>query len=119
MITKSECKKKINELLESKNIKNKEFFFELYLNIYFLLDKKRRLAQLYIYKKRHPDIKSEDFTSILIKDYPFFILEENKEDIRFILYHPNYDITKMNQTFTKKYAKDLGDFYVSSPCGTT
>ncbi len=108
MITKSECKKKINDLLTSKSKKYKKIpkylYFELYLQIYFLLDGKRKIAQI-------ADMREviQKFEKIVKKEYPYYkVFEEN----RLILYHPNYDITQINQTFSTKHAKDLGEFYI-------
>ncbi len=108
MITKIECKKKINDLLKSKSEKYKKIpkyiYFELYLQIYFLLNGKRKIAQI-------ADMREviQKLEKIVKKVYPFYkVFEES----RLILYHPNYDITQINQTFSKKFAYDLGEFYV-------
>lgn len=105
MITKNECKERIKEILEkNKYTLKEETLFELYLNIYFILDKKRKIAQ--VWTNRHRKL----IKSILKKDYPYFICED---ETQFVLYDPkSYDITKINKTWTKKYAQDLGKFYV-------
>ena len=48
--------------------------------------------------------------STLNKYYPFY----KEFDGRFILYNPTYNISELNETFTKKFALQLGDFYKCS-----
>lgn len=112
VITKKECTKRIRKLLNKRNYtKNDSYYLEFYVNIYLLLYKKRKLAQIYI-RKHHTSFSSTKMIKILKKSYPYFIYKKESFGDRFILYEPKYNIQKMNKSFTKKYAKDLGSFYV-------
>ncbi len=113
MITKKELKKEINSLLKRKKYTNKVFrYFELYVNIYLVMTNKRKLTQLHFYKKYERGINYSHLKKLLNKIYPYYIMENDYETVRIVLYNKKYNIKKMNKTFTKKYAKDLGDFYV-------
>ena len=118
-ITKKKIKTCINKLLSKKNYQNKDYrFLELYINIYLLLSKKRKLAQIYIHQKYNkPLTLLKRITDFLDKYYPFYIVENedyggNNKFNRIVLYEKNYNIDNLNKTFSKKYAQDLGDFYV-------
>jgi hypothetical protein len=96
--------KKIQKLLTKKKFNNKDtFLFEIYINIYLILHKKREISQIFVDKKY-----SKSIIELLNKYYPFY--KVNKY-VRFILYHPTYNIRNLNETFTKKFALQLGDFY--------
>ncbi len=105
MISKKECIKKIHTLITQHSYsKLDSYLFEIYINIYLLLSKKRKLAQIYIY---HHISKIKN---LLTRIYPYFIYEKERSII--LLHTPKYNVHKMNRTFSKKYAQDLGPFYV-------
>ncbi len=116
IITKNELIKKINKLLLKKNYSNKDYiFFELYINIYLILIKKRKIAQLFLWKHNKfnkPLLYIKSLTNFLNKYYPYYIINNEKDGYRFILHSKNYDLSKLNKTFSKNFAKDLGEFYV-------
>ncbi len=114
IISKSEIIKKINKLLSKKNYSNKDYwFFELYINIYLILIKKRKIAQIYIHRiYNKPELFIKSMINFLNKYYPYYIFENEKNGFRILLHSKNYNLSKLNKTFTKKFAKDLGDFYV-------
>ncbi len=114
IISKSEIIKKINKLLSKKNYSNKDYwFFELYINIYLILIKKRKIAQIYIHPIYNiPELFIKTIINFLNKYYPYYIFENEKNGFRILLHSKNYNLSKLNKTFTKKFAKDLGDFYV-------
>jgi hypothetical protein len=119
IITKKNIKTCINKILSKKNYTNKDFrFLELYIQIYLLLSKKRKLAQIYIHTKYNKPISLlQNIKQFLDKNYPFYIIDMedyggNNKMNRIVLYQKNYNINKLNKSYSKKYAKDLGDFYV-------
>jgi len=97
---------KIQKLLTQKKFNTKDtILFELYINIHLILYKKREIAQVSVDK-----IYIKSCISLLNKYYPFY----KEFDGRFILYYPTYNISELNETFTKKFALQLGDFYKCS-----
>ena len=95
---------KIQKILMKKKINDYNvFLFEIYINIYLILEKKREIAQVYMYKEY-----IEIIIKLLNKYYPFYKIYEEE---RLILYHPKYNIDNLNETFTKKFALQLGKFY--------
>ncbi len=113
MITKKECKQKIQTILQKRIYTKKDsYLFELYINIYLILSKKRKLVQIFIHKKHSSSFSSIQMIKIIKKSYPFFIYHKTNSGYRFILYDKKYNIQKINQSYTTKFAKDLGEFYV-------
>jgi hypothetical protein len=115
IISKKELIKIINKSLSKKSYNNKDYrFFELYINLYLILTKKRKLAQLFIHHKfNKPNLFIKNMINFLNKYYPFYLIDDkHKYGIRILLHSQNYDLKKLNKSFTKKFAKDLGDFYV-------
>ena len=102
--------KKIKNLLTQEKFNKKDtILFELYINIYLILHKKREIAQVIVDK-----IYSKLCISTLNKYYPFYKEFDGEFHGRFILYYPTYNISELNETFTKKFALQLGDFYKCS-----
>jgi hypothetical protein len=110
MITKKELAKKINVLLKKKNYKDDDYdMFELYIQLYLILDKRRKLAQ--IATSRNPDENLyKKMIRFLKKNYPYYVMRN--DDRAILLYDSKYPIQKMNETYSKRFAEDLGDFYV-------
>ncbi len=114
-ISKKDLIKKINKLLSKKNYTNKDDrLFELYINLYLILNKKRKLAQLFIHNQYNkPNLFFKNMINFLNKYYPFYLIDDKlKYGTRILIHSQNYDLKKLNKSFTKKFAKDLGDFYV-------
>ncbi len=111
MISKRECKKRIEKLVSKKKYSNIDFYlFEIYINIYLLLLKERKLAQISIYKRGDLFTIIPKIKKLLDKIYPYYMYEKDNNSL--VLYHKKYEINKMNRTYGKKYAKNLGSFYV-------
>jgi hypothetical protein len=92
-------------MLNKKYNEKNNLLFEIYINIYLILIKKRNIADVYIEDKNIKEIKK-----ILNKNYPYYKFYYNK----LILYKSKYKIDNLNTTFTKKFGKQLGDFYKCS-----
>ena len=99
-------KKILKKLMLNKkyNQKNNKLF-EIYINIYLILIKKRNISQVIVENKNIKEI-----TKILDKNYPYYQFY----DRRLVLYKPTYKIDSLNTTFKKKYGKQLGNFYKCS-----
>ncbi len=115
MISKIECKKIINRILNKKRYNEyDEFKLELYIQIYLILIKQRRIAQIYIDKEY--TLHSKSIYKKIIKElnnkYEYYRTGSDKNSYRIIVYSKKYEIEKLNKSYGKKYAKDLGEFYV-------
>jgi hypothetical protein len=99
-------KKNIKKLMLNKkyNEKNNKLF-EIYINIYLILIKKRNISEVIVENKNIKEI-----TKILDKNYPYYQFYYR----RLVLYKPTYKIDSLNTTFKKKYGKQLGNFYKCS-----
>ena len=76
--------KKIKNLLTQEKFNKKDtILFELYINIYLILHKKREIAQVIVDK-----IYSKVCISTLNKYYPFYKEFDGEFHGRFILYYP-------------------------------
>jgi hypothetical protein len=93
-------------MLNKKYNEKNNLLFEIYINIYLILIKKRNIAHVSINVENIKNI-----TKILDKNYPYYKFYENNI---LILYKPTYKIDNLNTTFTKKYGKQLGNFYKCS-----
>lgn len=112
IISKKELIKKINKLLSKNKYSHKDnLFFELLINLYLILNKVRKLAQIYIFNFEVSNNKKK-ILNFLNKYYPFYFIDNRNKDIRILIYSQNYNLNKLNKSFTKKFAKDLGNFYV-------
>jgi hypothetical protein len=98
---------KINKLLKKKYFNDiDKYLFEIYVHIYLILKKKRNIAQVFI------DLKyNKKIIKFLDKYYPYYKLYYKK---KIILYDKNYNINNLNETFTKKFGLQLGNFYKCS-----
>ena len=92
-------------MLNKKYNEKNNLLFEIYINIYLILIKKRNIAQVTVEIENNKAIKK-----ILDKNYPYYEFYYRK----LILYKPTYRINNLNTTFTKKYGKQLGNFYKCS-----
>jgi hypothetical protein len=99
-------KKILKKLLLNKKYNEKNnLLFEIYINIYLILIKKRNIAEVVVEIKN-----TKAITKILDKNYPYYEFYYKK----LILYKPTYKIHNLNTTFKKKYGKQLGNFYKCS-----
>jgi hypothetical protein len=100
-------KKILKKLMLNKKYNEKNnLLFEIYINIYLIIIKKRDIAQVTVEIK---DTKA--ITKILNENYPYYKFYKNTI---LVLYNPTYKINNLNTTFTKKYGKQLGNFYKCS-----
>ncbi len=110
MITKDDLRKKIRLLLKKKSYQFKDYeLFELYIQLYLILDKRRKLAQIGGRQDKKILKKQLHF---LDNNYPYYVIRKDKRNNTIILYDKNYPIEQLNETYSKKFAKDLGNFYV-------
>jgi hypothetical protein len=86
--------------------KNKsEIIFEFILNHWLLINNYRNMYQ--IYRLNNKDF--ELIEKICIKNNIKYIIFHN----RLIIFNDSIDITKIDFSFKKKFAKQLGEFYIS------
>jgi len=81
---------------------------EFILNYYLLLKGIRDIFQLDFYGNNH----SKDLFKKLIIDKYKINLYKDDDDSRIIIYNNKFNIDNLDKTFGKKYAKQLGKFYV-------
>ncbi len=113
MINKIECKKLINKILNKKHFYDYDnYIIELLVQLYLILTNKRKLAQIFVHKDYAPKSVYNKLLFFLNKFYKYYIIKEDKYGTYLIIYHKKYDVNKLNQKFGKKYAQNLGDFYV-------
>lgn len=110
MINQKECKKIINQILNEKRFyEYHNYILELLIQLYLILTHKRKIAQIQIHKKNIYKI----IIHFLNKKYKHYIVKDEGDYGYFIIiYDKKYDINKLNQKLGKKYAQNLGDFYV-------
>lgn len=98
------------ELIYKKYYKTKNsHLLELLLNLYLMNCKYRNIFQIYLHNTKI----SKEINDILDNiSYSFLIVKE-KNDTRIIIYNKKlFNIDDLDITYGKKYAKQLGEFYV-------
>ena len=98
------------ELIYKKYYKTKNsHLLELLLNLYLMNCKYRNIFQIHLY-----NIKiSKEINDILDNISYSFIIVKEKNDTRIIIYNKKlFNIDDLDITYGKKYAKQLGEFYV-------
>jgi hypothetical protein len=98
------------ELIYKKYYKTKNsHLLELLLNLYLMNCKYRNIFQIYLHNTKISKEINEILSNI---SYNFSIFEE-KNDTRIIIYNKKlFNIDDLDITYGKKYAKQLGEFYV-------
>ena len=98
------------ELIYKKYYKTKNsHLLELLLNLYLMNCKYRNIFQIYLHNTKISKEINEILSNI---SYNFSIFEE-KNDTRIIIYNKKlFNIDDLDITYGKKYAEQLGEFYV-------
>ncbi len=111
MLSQKDVQKKLLKIMKKKKYRMQDYnLFEFYIQLYLILGKKRKIAQIF-----YPIDQLKKMKTYLDKNYPYYFIrkEKNKQKRAWILlFDSKYPIQQLNKTFSKKYAKDLGDFYV-------
>jgi len=107
----SNIKNVYNDMKKNCSDDNVNIIIEFLLNYYLLLKGLRNVFQLYIrFKKVYNILKKLILNKFNINSYK---VEDNYKHIRLIIYNPNkFNINDLDKTFGKKFAYQLGDFYV-------
>jgi len=103
-------KNNIKLIYEKYSNTKKYYILELLINLYLMECKYRNIFQIYLhnFNKIPKEIK------IILNNilYNYLIVEE-KNNIRIIVYNKKlFNINNLDITYGKKYAKQLGEFYV-------
>ena len=98
------------ELIYKKYYKTKNsHLLELLLNLYLMNCKYRNIFQIYLHNTKI----SKEINEILDNISYTFIIVEEKNDTRIIIYNKKlFNIDDLDITYGKKYAEQLGEFYV-------
>ena len=98
------------ELIYKKYYKTKNsHLLELLLNLYLMNCKYRNIFQIYLHNTKI----SKEINEILSNISYTFIIVEEKNDTRIIIYNKKlFNIDDLDITYGKKYAEQLGEFYV-------
>ena len=98
------------ELIYKKYYKTKNsHLLELLLNLYLMNCKYRNIFQIYLYNTKI----SKEINDILDNISYSFIIVKEKNDTRIIIYNKKlFNIDDLDITYGKKYAEQLGEFYV-------
>ena len=98
------------ELIYKKYYKTKNsHLLELLLNLYLMNCKYRNIFQIYLHNTKI----SKEINEILSNISYTFIIVEEKNDTRIIIYNKKlFNIADLDITYGKKYAEQLGEFYV-------
>ena len=97
------------ELIYKKYYKTKNcHILELLLNLYLMKCKFRNIFQIFLHTKISKEIKE------ILDNIPYtYLIVEEKNDKRIIVYNKKlFNIDDLDITYGKKYAKQLGEFYV-------
>lgn len=97
------------ELIYKKYYKTKNgHILELLLNLYLMKCKFRNIFQIFLHTKISKEIKE------ILDNIPYtYLIVEEKNDKRIIVYNKKlFNIDDLDITYGKKYAEQLGEFYV-------
>ena len=99
----------INKIYNKYKLTNDIEIFQLIINLYLLECGYRNIFQIEIYNNN----KIIDKLINIIKKTKFQYKIYNEKNIRFIVYDKNtFNIDKLDETWGKKFAKQLGKFYI-------
>jgi hypothetical protein len=100
-----------NDKNDNNDNNDNKILLELIINLYLIQCKYRNLFQIIF----HKNDKLDDINNILEITNSKFIMHaiDNTSDIRLIVYNDKlFDINKLDKTYGKKFAQQLGKFYV-------
>lgn len=99
---------KINKIYNKHKLTNDNEIFQMIINLYLLGCGYRNIFQIEIYNNK---IINKLINIIKKTKYNYKIY--NEKNIRFIVYDKDtFDIDKLDETWGKKFAKQLGKFYI-------
>lgn len=93
---------------------NKFEILGLIVNLYLLFSNYRKVFQLELF---NPNLLNQikKILTIVKADYEIFPFDKKNTSYRIIVYNKDtFDINKLDKTFGKKFAKQLGHFYTCS-----
>ena len=102
---------KIKSLYKENNNTKNRYLLELILNLYLMKCKYRNIFQIYLFDNKY----IKDIKQILENiSYNYLIVEHTEyKHTRIIVYDKKlFNIDDLDTTYGKKYAKQLGEFYV-------
>jgi hypothetical protein len=107
----SNIKDVYNDIIKNCSDDNVNIIIEFLLNYYLLLKGLRNIFQVYTRFKEAYNILNK---LILNKfNINLYKVKNNHKHIRLIIYNPNkFNINELDKTFGKKFAQQLGNFYV-------
>jgi hypothetical protein len=100
---------KINKIYNKYKLTNDYKIFEFIINLYLLECGYRNIFQIEIYNNNKIIDKLINIINKTKYNYKIY----NEKNIRFIVYDKDtFDIDKLDETWGKKFAKQLGKFYI-------
>ena len=101
----------MNKIYNKYKLTNSNEIFELIINLYLLECEYRNIFQI-MREKNEKLIKK--LVSIIKKTtYNYKIYNDNEKNFRLIIYNQNkFNIDELDETWGKKFAKQLGNFYI-------
>ena len=101
----------MNKIYNKYKLTNSNEIFELIINLYLLECEYRNIFQ--IMREKNDKLIKKLVTIIKKTKYNYKIYNDNEKYFRLIIYNQNkFNIDELDETWGKKFAKQLGNFYI-------
>ena len=101
----------MNKIYNKYKLTNSNEIFELIINLYLLECEYRNIFQ--IMREKNDKLIKKLVTIIKKTTYHYKIYNDNEKNFRLIIYNQNkFNIDELDETWGKKFAKQLGNFYI-------
>ena len=101
----------MNKIYNKYKLTNSNEIFELIINLYLLECEYRNIFQ--IMRENNEKLIKKLVTIIKKTTYNYKIYNDNEKNFRLIIYNQNkFNIDELDETWGKKFAKQLGNFYI-------